>query len=334
MHPTPHFCASCRYWRFTMSKKWGRRKGAKGPNPYASATPPPSGHWRSQLDGLKRKAASKRGPQQREPGRPGSAAGAQPGPEWPPAAARRGGGRAEAGKAQQSADTAGPSKQAGGRPHAAAAGVGAHAQQGQQRQRERQQGRPQPAAASAAAAATDSPVGEPLSSSPRATSAKPGAQHGAWEAPLHHAAAAGAAAAASAAEEEEPLLHQQTRPGMQHAEPLDHIRSVPLVHPLGEVSLPHAQGGLHHSDLLDHGHSAEHQEQPAHDAPPPLHHPPPHHSEQLLGLVGRVVGRVHRLHEESGGTLQNHIVRLVRHASQLGQHLQVRRGGVGWGRGG
>lgn len=315
-----------------MSKKWGRRKGAKGPNPYASATPPPSGHWRSQLDGLKRKAASKRGAQH---GRSGTAAGAQPGPEWPPAAARRGGGRAEAGKAQQSADAAGRAQQPEhGRPHAAAAGGGAHAQQGQQRQRERQQGQPQPAAASAAAAATDSPVGEPLSSSPRATSAKPAAQHGARGAPLHHVAAAGAAAAASTAEEEEPLLHQHAQPGMRHAEPLGNIRSVPLVHPLEEVSLPHAQGGLHHSDLLDQGHSAEHQEQPAHDAPPPLHHPPPHHSEQLLGLVGRVVGRVHRLHEESGGTLQNHIVRLVRHASQLGQHLQVRWGGVGkgWGR--
>ncbi|GAB4819254.1 hypothetical protein N2152v2_006300 [Parachlorella kessleri] len=301
------------YWRFKASKRWGKKGARAGPNPFASTSPPPQDQWKSQLHGLKRKAAAKRAQQQGRGGStaPQESAWAQSGARHPSAEADVCTDTQRQTSKQSSASAATQPQQPKQARHfrhgSQEAGLGAEADlpwPGQPLRHDAQL-----AADASGLAGVPSPdvQGQRGPGHQAATVCQGGAGSASWVPQQQHyvpeqacqqqhaataAAASGAAWAAAAAAStptEEPLHHQAR---FSHALPPDeHSR--------------HQQG---HQQQRQHHYQGGQQAQQL---------------GQVLPFLGQVVGRVHRLREQSSGALQNHAVRLARQASQLGEHLQV-----------
>lgn len=303
-----------------MSKRWGRNKKARGStNPFASEAPPPGAErtqWKSQLDGLKRKAATKRAKQWQQGAQATAAAStaetaaaaeakqqAQPAEAQPFAASEeRAGSRAASRAAQRQRAEQAPGAQA-----AAAASS--------------QEARGQQAAAADGGVAHQSAPGEPSQRQQRNGDALRYAANGAsfTARPGSGRAAAAAASSAASSQDSEPA-DSGAQQGEQQGEQGQAGRRPRFnSHPLSGHYQPQHHPPLHHAQHPEHHQQHWQAEQMDHVGGEAASDP----ELMLKGLLSQMVGRVTRLGEESGGVLQNHVVRLARRASQLGQHLQV-----------
>ena len=321
-----------RYWRFKASKRWGKKGARAGPNPFASAAPPPQDQWKSQLHGLKRKAAAKRAQQQgtRRSTAPQDSAGAQTGARHPSPEAD---GFTNAGQQTSSESSAATQpQQQQQRPRQARSfsrgskGAGSSLEadmprpeqplhhHAQQAEAFGPSGVPYPELQGHRGAGDQGDQGDAAVFRAGAGSARKGSwvhqqqQHeGVEQACLQQnaataaagsdgawtAAAAAAASAAASSPIEEPV-HCHTR--LSHTLPTEE-----------------------HSEHQQHHHHQQQQQRPHHYQGQQQHQ----QLGQVLPFLGRVAGQVHRLREQSSGLLQNHALRLAEQASQLGEHLQV-----------
>lgn len=309
------------YWRFSMSKRWGRSKSssrAGATNPFASATPPPGRQWKTQLEGLRHKAAAKRA--KRRPAPASSSSSAGPGhnqqgrakPAWSSMTKNQSG-------SPQKPEAQGHTEQLGSRGsiQSAASGTAAH-QQSVPEGASPVEASPRLNNSVAAAGLGSTGFHQPEKAAPAdggkhahvAARTPHGCQRGhtgTSESPRHHAQ-----------QDEGSVASQQQSSGLRHSFKIDwsflQQTEEQLTRALREAETgsergwsAHAASRRHPEHKGVHGDLAQHAEQ-----------------AQRHGFLRHVVGHVQRLRVHSEGRVHSHAVRFVQHASQLGQHLQVR----------